>query len=310
MENLETEYLGLILPNPIIISSSGLTNSAEKIKELEDSGAGAVVLPSLFEEQMRTNEDDAVSEISPQGKYLSLIENAKQLVKIPVIANIHCYSAENWTPFVKKIEAAGADAIELNVSYLPGDKDFTSLDYERIYFELAIKMRISLGIPFSIKLSPYFTNLLYLVDQLYYRGTSGVVLFNRSYEPDIDIEHIKLKAAEVLSLPADLRPTMKWVSFVSSQVEEIDVAASSGVHCGEDVIKLLLAGAKVVQICSAIYKNGPQCIATLLEELKTWMANHNFEQIEEFRGKINYKNIPNLAAHERAQFMKYFTDLQ
>jgi dihydroorotate dehydrogenase (fumarate) len=310
MANLETEYLGLTLRNPIIISSSGLTNAAEKIKALEDAGAGAVILPSLFEEQMVTNVTYSASEISPMDAYLSLIENAKQQVKIPVIANIHCYSAENWTPFVKKIEAAGADAIELNVSYLPGDKDFTSLDYERIYFELAIKMRISVGILFSIKLSPYFTNLLYLVDQLYYRGASGVVLFNRSYEPDIDTEHIKLRAAEVLSLPSDLRHTIKWVAFVSSQVEEIDVAASSGVHSGEDMIKLLLAGAKAVQICSAIYKNGPQHLATMLKELKTWMAHHNFEQIEEFRGKINYKNIPNLAAQERAQFMKYFTDVE
>ena len=247
---------------------------------------------------------------SPMNTYLSLIENAKQLVKIPVIASINCYSAENWIPVVKKIEAAGADAIELNLFYIPSDKDFTSLDYERIYFEIAIKMKITVGIPFSVKLSPSFTNLPYVVDQLYYRGASGVVLFNRPYEPDIDIDHIKFRAAEVLSLPSDLRPTLKWVAFVSSQVDDIDVAAASGIHSSEDVIKLLLAGAKAVQLCSVIYKNGPEYITTLLEELKIWMANHHFEQIEDFRGKINYKNIGNLAMQERAQFMRYFTELE
>jgi len=239
-----------------------------------------------------------------------LIESAKQAVKIPIVASINCYSAENWTNFVKKIETAGADAIELNVFYTPTDKDFTSLDYERIYFELAIKMRSSVNIPFAIKLSPFFTNLLYLVDQLFYRGASGVVLFNRSFEPDIDINHMRLQAAEVLSQPADLRPTMQWVAFVSSQVDEIDVAASTGVHNGESLIKLLLAGAKAVQICSVVYKNGPTIINTMLEELQTWMAANNFEAIEDFRGKINYKNVTNLAMHERALFMKYFTDLQ
>jgi dihydroorotate dehydrogenase (fumarate) len=326
MVNLETDYLGIILRNPIIISSSGLTNTVEKIKNLERCGAGAVILKSIFEEDIRNQamiqsiandpKANAPSDIHPVETqkpiedYLLLIEKTKKAVKIPVLASINCYSAEEWTGFATKIEAAGADAIEINVFYIPTDKDFTSLDYERIYFDLAIRMRTNIGIPFSIKLSPYFTNISYLADQLFYRGASGVVLFNRFYEPDIDIEHVRHKAAEVLSLPADLRPTLQWVAFVSSQVEDLDVAASTGVHSGEAIIKLLLAGAKAVQVCSVIYKNGPEYLSVLLNELTSWMQNNNFENIEDFRGKINYKDIPDLAMYERAQFMKYFTDIQ
>jgi dihydroorotate dehydrogenase (fumarate) len=327
MANLETNYLGLSLGNPIIISSSGLTNSIEKIIKLEQYGAGAVVLKSLFEEQIKIDAGlpiysfqktfqeslDYINNYFTNNSvqdYLSLIKKAKATVKIPIIASINCYSAENWIDFTKKIQAAGADALELNVFYIPTDKDFSSNDYEQIYLDLAVKVKTSIGIPFTIKLGNHFTNLPFLADQLFYRGASGLTLFNRGYEPDIDINYCKFKAAGVLSSPTDIRPTLHWIGIVSSQLENFDIAASTGVHSGEDVIKLLLAGAKAVQVCSAIYKNGPQYITTLVSDLATWMERNNYKTIDEFRGSINYKPSANRSMYERLLFMRYFTDIQ
>lgn len=327
MTSLETKYLGLTLKNPLIISSSGLTDSAEKIKLLEKAGAGAVVLKSLFEEQIKAeagsminsnidNYPDAADYINSYIKdnsldqYLQLIEEAKKQTQIPIIASINCYTAEEWINFAAKIESAGADALELNIFYLPTDKDFTSGDFEKIYFDIAAKIKRKIKIPFSIKLNPHFTNLCYVVDQLFFRGAAGVVLFNRFYEPDIDIRTKKLKVSQVFSSTTDLRTTLRWVALTSAQVEKMDISASTGVHSGESLIKLLLAGANTVQICSVVYKKGPEVISTMLEELKEWMHQQNYKTIEEFRGSLNYKQIPDPTIYERSQFMKYFSSFQ
>jgi len=326
MEKLKTSYLGLNLRNPIIVSSSGLTNSVEKIKKLENAGAGAVVLKSLFEEQIKVEAGlilnssvdypEAADYINSYVKnnslaeYLTLIEDAKKNISIPIIASINCYSSDEWAGFAKEIENAGADALELNVFYLPNDKDFTSSEYEKIYFEICATIKEVIKIPFAIKLGPNFTNLTYMVDQMYYRGAAGVVMFNRYYEPDIDIQNLKFKTSEIFSSQTDIRTTLRWVAIASSQVEKIDISASTGVHSGEAAIKLLLAGAKTVQVCSAIYKKGPGFIETILEEMSAWMKDKKYTSIDSFRGSLNYKNIPDPSIYERAQFMKYFSSLE
>lgn len=327
MISLETRYLGLTLKNPIIISSSGLTDSVEKIKKLEKAGVGAVVLKSLFEEQIKAEAGDMISsniENHPDAadyinsyikdnsldQYLTLIEEAKKQTQIPIIASINCYSPDEWTNFAAKIESAGADALELNIFYLPTDKDFTSADYEKIYFDITVKIKNKIKIPFAIKLNPHFTNLSYVIDQIFYRGAAGVVLFNRFYEPDIDITTKKFKASQVLSSPADLRTTLRWVAIATAQIENIDIAASTGAHSGESVIKLLLAGAKAVQMCSAIYSKGPDVITSALKELSDWMSQNKYNSIEDFRGSLNYKHIPDPSIYERSQFMKYFSSYQ
>lgn len=327
MISLETKYLGLSLKTPLIISSSGLADSVEKIVNLENAGAGAVVLKSLFEEQIKAeagamihsnidNYPDAADYINSYIKdnsleqYLTLIEQAKKETAIPVIASINCYSTDEWINFARKIELAGADALELNIFYLITDKDFTSRDLEKNYFDIVVKIKNIIKIPVVIKLNPHFTNLCYVVDQLFYRGASGVVLFNRFYEPDIDIHTKKLKSAEVFSTPTDLRTTLRWVAITSSQIEEIDISASTGVHSSEAMIKLLLAGAKTVQICSVVYKKGPEVIGLMLNELNEWMKEINYKSIEDFRGLLNYKHVADPSVYERSQFMKYFSSYQ
>jgi len=323
MADLHVKYLGLDLKNPIIVSSSGLTSSVDKIKEAEKVGAGAVVLKSLFEEQIRVeagqymiNNDypEAEDTIMNYAKahsvsdYLTLIEQAKKAVAIPVIASINCISGTDWVDFSRKIESAGADALEVNVFYLPMNKSHTPDAYEKVYFELAEKLKNIISIPLVFKLGRQFSNLLNLVDRLYHRRVNGVVLFNRFYEPDIDIERLKLSASEVFSSPSDIRQTLRWIGMLSDYVEHIDLAASTGVHDGKSAVKLLLAGATVVQVCSVLYKNGIGYLSTIIKDLSDWMDAKGFKTIEEIKGKLSYSKIPDPSIYERAQFMKYFSD--
>lgn len=322
MAELNVKYLGLSLRNPIIVSSSGLTDSVKKIIEAEKAGAGAVVLKSLFEEQLSfeagqyqgnsdyPEADDYIRNYTKDNsidKYLSLIEEAKAAVNIPVIASVNCVSAEDWLDFAKKIEAAGADALEINVFFLPTDKDQTSSQQEELYYELAEKLKQIIHIPLSFKLGRQFSNLLNLVDRMYNRRVAGVVLFNRFYEPDIDIKELKLIPSDVFSSPSEIRQTLRWVGILSNSVEHIDIAASTGVHDGRSVIKLLLAGASAVQVCSVLYKNGIGHISSMISELEIWMDQQGFKSIEDFKGKLSYRNISDPSLYERSQFMKYFS---
>ncbi|MBN2273568.1 MAG: dihydroorotate dehydrogenase-like protein [Bacteroidales bacterium] len=322
MADLTTHYLGLKLRNPLIVSSSGLTSTVEKIKQLEELGAGAVVLKSLFEEQIKA-EAGLMLEPTPYPEaqdyilqytksnsleeYLQLIEKAKQSVRIPVIASINCISASEWTSFAEDIENAGADAIELNIYFLPTDKDSPSEKNEELYYNVITKVRKKTRIPVSVKIGMHFTNLVKTIHNLYVRGANGVVIFNRFYAPDIDIDKMKITAAEVFSSPSDIRNSLRWVGIISDQVENIDIAASTGVHDGAGAIKQILAGAKAVQLCSVLYKKGVEKLAVIKNDIESWMGQHQFDSIEEFRGKLNYRNIPDPTVYERSQFMKYFS---
>jgi dihydroorotate dehydrogenase (fumarate) len=325
MVNTETTYLGLKLKNPIIVSSSGLSNSIEKIKKLEENGAGAIVLKSLFEEQINydagtlakgTDYPEASDYVHYYIKnnsvenYLKLIRQAKEEVSIPIFASINCTSSDRWIEFAKRVEEAGADGLEVNVYVLPMDKNAKAEKYENIYYNLAEKLKKTISIPFAFKLGSNFTNLVGVVERLNAMDVPGVVLFNRFYEPDIDIESFEFNSAEVFSSPADIRYSLRWVGIISSKVEKIDIAASTGVHDGNGVVKQLLAGAEAVQVCSTLYKNGFGQLKNILADLKTWMTKHSFDSIDEFRGKLSYKKIENPLIYERSQFMRYFSSIQ
>lgn len=325
MADLNTTYLGLQLKNPVIVSSCGLTSSVDKIKTLEKNNAGAVVLKSLFEEQIKFEAGNLASGSDyPEAMdyvhyytrnnsvtaYLDLIKQAKEEVDIPVIASINCVSAKEWVDFAKKIEDAGADALEVNVFVLPTDKNAPGAKYEQVYFDLAKKLKEILTIPFAFKLGQHFSNLVGFVENLNALSVPGVVLFNRFYQPDIDVDAMNFKAAEVFSNPSDIRDSLRWVGIISSKVERIDIAASTGVHDGKGVVKQLLAGAEAVQVCSTLYKNGLEHVGNIVEELENWMERHNFKKLEDFRGKMSYRKIEDPLIYERSQFMKYFSSIQ
>lgn len=323
MPNLEVNYLGLKLKNPVIAGSSGLTSTIDKIRSIEQAGAGAIVLKSLFEEQINfeagslimdhdyPEAEDYIKNYTKSNSvenYLSLIEVAKKSVSIPVIASINCVTASDWIGFSRKIEEAGADALELNVYFIPTDKFRPSADFENIYYQLARQVTKIISIPVSMKLGNQFTNVLGVVDQLYALGTKGVVLFNRFYEPDIDIYNMELSSADVLSNSSDIRHVLRWIALISDKVSKVDISASTGVHSYEAVVKQLLAGAKTVQVCSLLYKKGIQEIANLVSGLEDWMNKKGFNEVKEFRGKMSYRNIPDPSVYERSQFMKYFSN--
>ena len=323
MADLRTHYAGIDLRNPIIVSSSGLTDSVEKIKKLENAGAGAVVLKSLFEEQI-IFEARQISDSSdyPEAedyirnytrnhsvdRYLDLIEAASAAVDIPVIASINCFSDLDWIEFARKVEEAGASALELNIYYLPANREASSQVYENLYLSIAQKVKDIVYFPVMMKLGPYFTNLVNLSDLLYHRGVNGLVFFNRFYSPDINLKDMKMISSEVFSTPGDLRIPLRWVAIVSALVKDIHIAASTGIHNGEGVIKLLLAGARAIQVCSALYKNGAGHITTMLDDLNSWMDKNNYADIASFRGSMDYNSLKDPQIYERSQFMKYFSN--
>ncbi len=322
MANLQTSYLGLNLRNPIIVSSSGLTSNLESIKKLEANGAGAVVLKSLFEEQILHEAGSlAVHSDYPEAedylkayvtsnnveKYLALIASAKKSVAIPVIASINCISASKWVDFAAEIQSAGADALEVNVFVLPTNSQKKSEDYEAVYFALAEKLKEVVSIPVTFKLGDHFTNPLRIVEQLWFRNVKGVVLFNRFFAPDLDIENLKVVSAEVFSNPADIRDTLRWVAITNHIVPNINISASTGVHSGEAAVKMILAGASTVQVCSALYKNGHEYLNGIIAFIEQWMKNKGYKTLDEFRGLMNYGKIGNPDVYERSQFMKYFS---
>lgn len=319
--------MGLKLKNPIIVSSSGLTSTVGKIKKIEEAGAGAVVLKSLFEEQInfdsgiylnqdQSNYPEAEDYIKNYVKnnsldtYLNLIEGARQKTEIPIIASINCVSASDWTSFARKIEKAGAHAIELNINIVPTDKEKPSADIEKIYFDIFEKVKESTKLPVAVKIGQQFSNILYMVNQLHFRKADAVVLFNRFYEPDINAEKLEMDSASVFSTPADLRHSLRWIGIISDKIQHIDISASTGVHDGEAAFKQILAGASTVQVCSVLYKKGVKEVANIVAGLEKWMKKHNYETIDDFKGKMNYSKIGNPLIYQRSQFMKYFSSME
>lgn len=328
MVNLETTYMGLKLKNPLIVGSSGLTNSVENIIEIEKNGAAAVVLKSLFEEQItyaarKTYMQDEMANIYPEAddyirhytrendvnKYLALIKKAKASVSIPVIASINCVSAAEWTSFAKIIEETGVDALELNVFVLPSDPEKSGEQNEAVYFEVVNKVLKTVNIPVALKISYYFSSLAQTVTKLSWTGIKGLVLFNRFFSPDIDIENFEIKASNVFSSPAELALSLRWIAMMSDHVK-CDLAASTGVHNGKALIKQLLAGAKAVQVASVLYKKGFKEIGSMIEELSNWMERKNFTTIDQFTGRMSIEKATNPAAFERVQFMKHFSGIE
>jgi dihydroorotate dehydrogenase (fumarate) len=321
--DLKTTYLGLELKNPVIVSASSLTDSIANIKKIEEYGAGAVVLKSIFEEQILTDIDakiepdsmyfwypeaaEYVKSISkPHGveEYASMIREAKDNVSIPVIASINCIHGKEWVSFTKKIEEAGADAIELNVSTLiPEDIDLDCRLVEGTITELVANVKKACNLPVAVKIGNYYTNLIKLAKNLSDAGADGLILFNRYFKPDIDIDDEAVVTNNYLSQPAEIAESLRWIGILSTHDIKCSLAASTGIHDHTGVIKQLMAGASVTQICSTLYNNGLVYLKEIISGLEGWMEKNNYGSVDQVRGKLS-KDKANTAAFERVQFMK------
>ncbi|NDW11372.1 dihydroorotate dehydrogenase-like protein [Bacteroides sp. 214] len=321
MSDLKTTFAGLKLKNPVIISSSGLTNSAQKNKRLEESGAGAIVLKSLFEEQITLEANQMHDSIYyPEGgdylmaalrqhklsDYLYLIKESKAICKIPIIASINCYTDSEWIKFAKEIEQAGADALEINILSLQTEVQYEWGAFEMKHIQILSHLKKQINIPIIMKLGNNLTNPIALINQLYANGAAAVVLFNRLYQPDIDIDKVAQTAGPVFSHNSDLGNSLRWIGIASAQIPQIDYAASGGVHTPKDVVKALLAGASAVEICTSIYQNGAESIKPMLTFMSTWMNDKGYERISQFKGKLNVKDVKGTNTFERTQFLKYY----
>jgi dihydroorotate dehydrogenase (fumarate) len=326
MADLSTTFAGLKLKNPIIIGSSGLSDSIENIAGLEQAGAAAIVLKSLFEEEILRDLNADMKRMNSEGflypetvdfyenmdapnlatdLYIEQIRQAKKRISIPVIASINCISASQWTYFPGLIQQAGADALELNIFVLPSDLNRTAKENEEIYFDIISEVRKQVTIPLIVKLSYYFSNLAAFLKKISYSGIDGLVLFNRYYNPDIDIDSFEFTAGAVLSSPSDLYGSLRWVGILSGRLG-CSLGASTGVHDGNSLIKILLTGADAAEVASTVYINGYEQIQIMLDELEHWMNGKNFQTIDDFKGMMSQSKTINPAAFERVQFMKYF----
>jgi dihydroorotate dehydrogenase (fumarate) len=329
-----TRYLGLELKNPIITGSSGMTSSVDKVKALEAQGAGAVVLKSIFEEEVALEYADFVekSPKDPNGqpyfeyegrispieyykyilreenlkKYVDLVGESKKALSIPVMASINCFlQSVEWLAYAKHLEAAGADALELNMFFPPTDFETDSAATTAFYFDTCTAVTEKLSIPVALKISPYFTDLGPMIQKLSRTGIGGLVLFNRFFSPDIDIDKMALTPGFVFSNPAELALSLRWIAIMANKVD-CDLAASTGIHDGGAVVKQLLAGADAVQVASCLYKNGSDHIKTMLQQLEGWMASKGCRGLADFKGKLSQEKSADPAIYDRTQFMRYF----
>jgi dihydroorotate dehydrogenase (fumarate) len=344
MENLQTTYLGLKLRNPLIAGSCGLTNSISNVKELAAKGVGAIVVKSLFEEQIHVETekvikndqgsvttftkapdtilskriydyDEAYSYIydfakrNTLARYLDFLKEAKESVDIPVIASINCVSNQDWHAFAKKIEETRVDALELNIYILPSDWRRSGEDNEKIYYDIIREVRNYVNLPIAVKIGFYFSSLAQSVQKLSESGIKGLVLFNRPYNTDFDIDEIGLSHASIYSSPEEFTHTLRWISILSGHTK-CDLSASTGVHDYRAFVKQLLAGATTVQIASALYREGFDVIPEILNNTSEWMKKHGFKDVDSFRGKLSKSNLENPAAIERVQFMKLYSGIE
>ena len=323
MANISTRFFGLDLKSPVIAASSSMTGHAEQVIKLAEAGAGAIVLKSIFEEEifhelqeelsLRTplNSDpeyldyfDYVIKEETIRKYLHLISEVKAKTAVPIVASINCVSSSDWTLFARKIEEAGANALELNMFIAPSDISKTSENNEQFYFETIERVLQAVRIPVSIKISHYFSNLSAIVKKLSGTGIAGITIFNRFYSPDIDIHSESVTVADVLSTAHDYLLPLKWTGILSGQVK-IDLSATSGIHSAETALKFLLSGASAVQIASVLYHEGPSAITRMNQGISDWMDQKGYKSISEFQGSLS-QAATSAQAWERTQFMKYF----
>jgi dihydroorotate dehydrogenase (fumarate) len=327
MVDLSVDYLGLKLANPLIVSSSSLTNSPEKILHCQEAGAGAVVLKSLFEEQIeahtRNLEDEAWPYPHPEAfdylrqtgmrmgeeEYLELIKAAKKEVSIPIIASLNCITPRWWNDTAREIEAAGADALELNIALLPTDFERSADDIEKAYIRIVSNVRRVCNLPLAVKIGPYFTALPRLAEELRRAGASGLVLFNRFYQLDIDIDQPSLVPGYHLSSPEEIYLSLRWIAVLADRVG-CDLAASTGVHDAGGVIKQLLAGAAAVQLCSQLYLKGLDRLEEIKKEIGAWMEKHGHRRVADFRGLMSQEQSAQPAYYERLQYIKVLVGLE
>lgn len=322
-----TKYLGLDLKSPVIAGSCGLTASVDNLCKLEAAGAGAVVVKSVFEEQIIYDIKRNTHIMAPVDNYgasyeyiaqhvaddslerhFTLIREAKKSLSIPVIGSVNCYSHENWLTYAKKFEEAGCDALELNMAILPYETSLSSDDVERTFNNIIQTLKKSVSIPISIKVGPYFTDMAKFMQQLSWTGIGGITMFNKSLEVDIDIESEKTTNASVLSSPESLYNTLRWTAILSKKLR-CDLSATTGVSTSDDVVKLLLAGAKTVQVASCLYRNGVEYMRNLNEGLGQWMRKKGYDSIDQFRGKLAVRPNETASMVMRTQFMHYFAEI-
>jgi dihydroorotate dehydrogenase (fumarate) len=322
--NLSTSYLGLKLKNPIVASASPLSRSMDSMRQLEDAGASAIVMHSLFEEQIEheaasldhyksagtESHAEALSYFPDTGdyhfapeEYIELVAKASNKLEIPIIASMNGITPGGWTSYAKKMVEAGASALELNVYYIPTDGTMSGVDVENRYSDVLKQVRGAVKIPIAVKLSPFFSSIPNVAQRLVSEGADGLVLFNRFYQPDIDLEELDVKPGVELSNSYANRVPMRWIGILFGKIKA-SLAATSGVHTAEDVLKLTMAGADVTMMCSALLMHGPEHISKVLKDLERWMHDHEYESIEQMKGSLSHKSIANPSAYERANYMK------
>jgi dihydroorotate dehydrogenase (fumarate) len=330
MIDLSTQYLGLNLRTPLVPSASPLSQEVSSLRRLEDAGASAVVLYSLFEEQLRQESlelDHHLNEgtnsfaesltffpqpsefrMGPDG-YLDLIRKAKEAVKIPIIASLNGTTVGGWTQYAHQIQQAGADALECNIYYIPTDPHLSSAQVEQTYIEIVNSVKSAVTIPVAVKISPFFSNMANMAARLDAAGANGLVLFNRFYQPDIDLDELEIKPNVLLSGPQALRLPLTWIGILYGRVKA-SLAATSGIHESQDVIKLLMVGASVTMLCSSLLRNGINHIRTLEQGLKDWMEKHEYESVKQMQGSMSQLRCPDPGAFERAQYMRAVKGIQ
>ncbi len=351
MIDISTSYMGIQLNNPIVVASSSLTGTLEGVRKCAEAGAGAIILKSLFEEQIAAEtknlsqhaDDSGYSEgydylhgygmdLGPQ-EYLELINDAKKTVDVPIIASLNCISSEHWTKYASKLQKAGADAIELNVSIMPNHSKQEGHPILDRYLRILSDIKEQVNIPIAMKVGPYFTSFANFVDRLTHdraeapaysvgwmgknketgkitwKGVDGLVLFNRFYKFDIDIDKIKLVHGQPYSSPSEINYSLRWLSLLAGKAG-CDLAGNTGIHDGRDAVKALLAGAKVVQICSTLFLNGLEQIGVMQNQLKAWMKEHDYEKLSDFRGLLSQIKSKTPEDHERLQYIKSLVGIE
>ena len=326
--DLSTTYMGLKLKNPIVPSASPLSQRVEDIKKMEDAGAAAVVMFSIFEEQLQHDAEaldhllsagtesfaEALSYFPDPGQYtvgpetyLKLIQKATEQTDLPIIGSINGVSDEGWIDYARKIEQAGASGLELNVYYIPTDPNMTGTDVEKMYLDIVRAVKGSVKIPVAVKLNPYFSSMANIARRMDQAGADALVMFNRFYQPDFNLDEMEVLSDLSLSTPAEMRLPLRWIAILFGRVNA-SLAATTGVHGGRDAAKYLLAGADVTMACSSLLKNGVGHIATILRELQAWMDEKEYASVAEMKGAMSQKSVENPAAFERANYIKILED--